>query len=63
MTTNTKPRPAAPKSEQLVECPRCFGLGVFRNWRHIDGGRCFTCRGEGRVTLSVCGFYLANAGR
>jgi hypothetical protein len=30
-------------------CPRCSGRGYFREYAHVQGGRCFQCGGLGGV--------------
>lgn len=34
-------------------CPRCDGHGWFRQFKHVDGGRCFRCNGTGRAIRKV----------
>ncbi len=34
---------------KMVECPKCFGCGVTPH-RHVEGGVCFLCGGDKRVT-------------
>ncbi len=31
-------------------CSRCNGRGYIPNFRHIDGGKCFSCGGTGRMS-------------
>jgi len=34
------------KYRELVACKRCGGTGYFDNYRHVENGVCFECRGE-----------------
>lgn len=43
-TTNTK--------ESRVPCPRCRGEGNLPQFRHVEGGICFLCRGRQTVPES-----------
>ena len=47
-------------STALVECPKCSGVGNFRNWRHIANGDCFLCGSAKEVTLACAGRWLAS---
>lgn len=40
-----------PQIMMTFTCPRCYGAGHFKHWRHIDGGRCFRCEGSGVVEV------------
>ena len=31
-----------------VECSMCQGTGIVSRYAHVEGGRCFACRGSGR---------------
>lgn len=42
-TTNTKIK---------IKCTRCNGFG-FCSFKHIDGGRCFQCWGDGFVVVDA----------
>ena len=50
-------RPAAPARAAQPEreyytpetCRRCNGNGWIRGFEHVEMGRCFNCRGDGRV--------------
>ncbi len=53
--TLTDTNPAA-----LVECPKCCGVGNFRNWRHIANGDCFLCGSAKTVTVAEAGRWLAS---
>lgn len=33
----------------MIKCGKCDGRGWLTYHRHIDGGKCFECGGEGRV--------------
>lgn len=36
-----------------TSCPRCGGSGYIPMYRHIEGGVCFLCRGNGRYYKSL----------
>lgn len=33
-------------------CPKCGGQGTFGNYKHIDNGICYRCKGTGEVLVS-----------
>lgn len=35
-----------------MQCPKCNGLGVIREYGHIANGVCFHCKGSGMVAKS-----------
>lgn len=40
------------QAAETVECPKCFGVGSFRNWSHYASGRCFQCGGAGTLAIT-----------
>ena len=44
----------------LVECPKCCGIGTFRVWAHIANGDCFLCGSAKTVTKAQAGRWLAS---
>lgn len=34
------------KTQARISCPRCCGKGEFPQFRHVEGGVCFLCRGR-----------------
>jgi RecJ-like exonuclease len=39
----------ARKDNEMYTCPRCDGKGHLKEYGHIENGRCFKCRGTGKV--------------
>jgi len=37
----------------MIICSRCGGSGYIHKWRHIEGGICFKCRGNGYMDYST----------
>jgi hypothetical protein len=35
---------------QTHTCSRCSGSGYLPNFRHIEGGVCYACKGSGKLT-------------
>lgn len=34
-------------------CPRCGGSGYIHQYRHVEGGICFLCRGSGQYSSYI----------
>lgn len=32
-----------------ILCPKCHGEGIIPDYRHVDGGECFACKGKGNL--------------
>jgi len=32
-----------------IPCPRCRGVGIVHGYAHIEGGKCFRCKGKGVI--------------
>ena len=39
-------------TQARASCPRCSGRGEFPQFRHIEGGVCFLCRGRCHIPAS-----------
>ncbi len=35
-----------------IQCGKCGGTGTLNAFLHIQGGQCFTCKGEGHFVIS-----------
>jgi len=35
-----------------ISCRKCLGKGIIHNYKHVEGGICFTCNGSGVETVS-----------
>ena len=46
----------------MVECNRCFGSGVV-DYRHVEGGVCFACRGSGQISRAAAEKYMSRVAR
>lgn len=47
---NKNPKPGEIAMEfyhEEIPCIRCAGTGYFREYKHVEGGRCFRCGGSG----------------
>lgn len=40
----------AVKGETRGNCPKCGGKGSIREYGHVDGGVCYTCKGTGSIS-------------
>jgi hypothetical protein len=38
---------------EIRDCHKCIGTKVFSCWSHIEGGRCFSCGGSGKVRVNL----------
>ena len=48
------------KLANTVTCPRCGGTGYLPQYRHIENGICFKCRGAKVITLGQTKWKLNN---
>ncbi len=43
----------APQFRVIGKCGKCAGTGYLPGYRHVQGGLCFMCHGEGEIRIRI----------